>query len=233
MKKTIIRFACISLFVISQSAIAVPYIYTFSGQVDEIQETTNGNVNFFFSKTIGSDTFTLGETLSYEFKIDFNGAGSCFDPSSNYGFPVCDGQALINQPGIEFFEVDLHTASKSVDFDFQEIQYNYGINFPLANFNQIIAESALSVLSFTDIVQNWNIGDSFIGTDDWDILTQSYSGRITSNLTLVDIRLASKVSTAGVMSLMALGIILLYISLFYKPRINVLATQLNIIRHSI
>lgn len=192
---------CLSLVFISSTVQAVPFLYTFSGQIFSIESNVDGVLETGSVYNINGTNFSLGESVTYQFVADTDSAGFCSPQSP----------AFCNHPGgiptdtanFDYFYSTLFSANKSVSYNWGGTTINWGLRQNSAFFSQLGGGSAITVTANAIFpTTNWDIllWDSIntplptipsllFGQDSWDetIAGIRYTGNINSSLSLLSV----------------------------------------------
>jgi len=195
MKKVYLPMLMASLIWFSESVIADPYLYTFSGDISyiEIDGGFYSDVDFDNDYSTTEDSFMVGESIEYVFLVDFDLAGFCKGPLSTSYSDICTGLDIPDSETADYFFASLYSATKLAPLSEEDTVFSYGINF--TNSGWLVGDSAIFVVSpYNESVGSWvaktdeQPGTMVMGSDGWaGPYGNSPYGRINSMLELVSI----------------------------------------------
>lgn len=177
------------------SASAATFLYTFRGNVDYIEIDSNYLSDFDFDSDYltENDTFHVGDSVEYVFKVDLDLAGYCNGPLNTSYSDICTGADILDTESINYFFAALHSATKLAPAIEEETTFNYGLN--QTNTGWLIGDSAVFIVSpYSEPVESWiakselSSGTLVTGIDAWSGLNGTGQvGRVTSTLELVSV----------------------------------------------
>lgn len=218
MKKFFYIVSLLVCFGFVSHANATQLQYNFTGNVLQIEGYDDVNNSLYLKNVIadsvnfGDTIFTVGESMEYQFLVDFSAPGQCSSASFYVVNGVdCSSAPLISEASgdsFDYFYSELLSASNSTSWTWLDINLNYGLS-KTGLPGRIFGESSIWIEG-AGFVNSWVIDDPtdgldylFAGYDRWET-TEAY-GQVTSRLRLTDIRAVSEPAT---FFLIALGLLL-------------------------
>ena len=195
MKHFTIRVIGIFLALFSISALAAPYLYTFTGTINyiEVNGESYSDYDFDGDYTTTGDTFRVGDVMEYTFLVDFDLPGFCSGPLGTTYSDLCTGANIPDSQTANYFFSDLVSATKLAPPTEENTFFNYGLS--ISNLGWLVSDSAVFIISPYHVpVEQWVAasdtvtGTMVTGNDVWDAPNgNTPNGRINSLLTLTSI----------------------------------------------